>query len=150
MGEIRVRDVLESDAGALARLLHEFNGMKTTAEQVRGRLSRGRGVEYPVIAEVDGEAVGFASLRLVHYLGEDVPFAEISDLFVREPSRRRGVAAALLAELEARARAAGSSGWNVVTGGDNDAAQGLYRRAGFETHAVAMQRWFSDSRPFRS
>lgn len=32
MGEIRVRDLVESDAGALARLLHEFNGMKTTAE----------------------------------------------------------------------------------------------------------------------
>ena len=28
MGEIRVRDVLESDAGAMARLLHEFNGMQ--------------------------------------------------------------------------------------------------------------------------
>lgn len=150
MGEIRVRDVQESDAGAMAQLLQEFSGVKTTAEQVRGRLSRGRGVEYPVIAEVDGEAVGFASLRLVHYLGEDVPFAELSDLFVREPSRRRGVADALLAELETRARAAGSSCWTVVTGGDNDAAQALFRRAGFETYAVAMQRWFSDSRPFRS
>jgi ribosomal protein S18 acetylase RimI-like enzyme len=149
MGGIRVREVRSSDAESLARLLVEFNGMPTTAAQVRGRLERMRGVEFPVLADLDAEPVGFASLRLVHYLGEDVPFAEISDLFVREPARRRGVARALLDELERRARAAEATGWNVVTGEDNEAALALYRASGFETFAVAMQRWFSDFRPFK-
>ncbi|HEY9527629.1 MAG TPA: GNAT family N-acetyltransferase, partial [Anaerolineales bacterium] len=99
-----LRDVHEEDAGAIAQLITEFTHLTTTAAQVRGRLARSQGIEHPILAELDGSVAGFASLRLVNYLGEDAPYAEISELFVSERHRRLGIGRALMAELERRAR----------------------------------------------
>jgi ribosomal protein S18 acetylase RimI-like enzyme len=99
--------------------------------------------------EIDGAVVAFASLRLVHYLGERAPYAEISEMFVTERSRGRGVGRALMAELERRARAAGASSLNVLTAADNKPALGLYRAMGFEEFSVALQKWFTEDRPYR-
>jgi ribosomal protein S18 acetylase RimI-like enzyme len=144
-----VRAVTGADDVALAQLLTEFNGLEATAAQVRERLNKSRGVEYPVVAQVGQEIVGFASLRLLHYLGEDAPYAELSELYVRSGYRRRGVARALVLELEAQARRAGASSWSVLTGDDNTAALALYESLGFRPFSVALQKWFSPDRPYR-
>lgn len=146
---MKIRDVRQEDAGAIARLITEFTGMETTPEDVRGRLERSQGVEHPILAEIDGETAGFASLRLVHYLGEDAPYAEISELFVTQRFRRQGVGRALLAALEVRARAAGATSMAVLTADDNQAALATYRAAGMEQFAVALQKWFTEERPYR-
>ncbi len=93
--------------------------------------------------------VGFASLRLLYYLGEDAPYAEISELFVLEHYRRRGVGRALMAELEARARSAGASSLAVLTAADNAAAAALYRAMGFQAFSVGLQKWLTEDRPYR-
>ncbi len=143
-----VRDVREQDAGAIAGLITEFTGMQTTAEEVQRRLRRSRGIEHPICAELDGEIVGFASLRLVNYLGEDVPYAEISEMFVNERFPRQGVGRALMAELEVRARAAGASSLNVLTDDNNQAAVAIYRAMGFKQFSIALQKWFTEDRPY--
>ena len=102
-----LRDVSEEDAKAIAQLITEFTQLTTTAAQIQQRLARSSGMEHPIVAELDGHVVGFASLRLMHYLGEDAPYAEISELFVSERYRRQGIARALMTELEVRARSAG-------------------------------------------
>jgi ribosomal protein S18 acetylase RimI-like enzyme len=102
-----------------------------------------------VIDIVVAGPAGFASLKLTHCLGEDVPYAEVSELFVAPLLRRRGVGTALLSHLEQRARAAGATGWSVIVDAENAGALGLYRKQGFGTFAIAMQQWFSDARPFR-
>ena len=144
-----VRAVTGADEVALAQLLTEFNGLETTATQVRERLKKSRGVEYPVVAQLGEAIVGFASLRLLHYLGEDAPYAELSELYVRSGYRRQGVARALVLELEAQARSAGASSWSVLTGNDNMAALTLYEALGFRPFSVALQKWFSAERPYR-
>lgn len=144
-----VRSVTETDEASLARLLTEFNGIETTASQVRQRLSKSKGVEYPVVAQLGEEIVGFASLRLVHYLGEDAPYAELSELYVSGDYRRRGVARKLIMELEAQARSAGASSWSVLTSSDNGAALAFYEALGFRQFSVALQKWFSAERPYR-
>jgi ribosomal protein S18 acetylase RimI-like enzyme len=144
-----LRDVREEDAGAIAQLITEFTQLMTTATQVRGRLARSQGIEHPILAELDGSVAGFASLRLVNYLGEDAPYAEISELFVSERYRRLGIARALMAELERRARAAGTSSMAVLTAPDNDTAIALYRAMGFEEFSIALQKWFTEERPYR-
>lgn len=148
-GEVTVRDVGPGDEAELARLLTEFNGLDTTEAPVASRLSRSHGVEIPVLAKRGGRIAGFASLRLLHYLGEEAPWAELSDLYVREEHRRHGVGRALVDELEARARAAGASHWSVVASADNEAALALYRAAGLERHAIALHKWFGNERPYR-
>jgi ribosomal protein S18 acetylase RimI-like enzyme len=144
-----IRDLREEDAGALARLTTEFTGVETTPEEMRERLRRSRGVEHPILAELQGEAAGFASLRLTPYLGEEAPYAEVSEMFVSGRFRRQGVGRALMAELERRARAAGATSLNVLTAPDNEQALALYRAMGFEVFSVALQKWFSQERPYR-
>ena len=144
-----LRDDQSSDAAALAQLITEFTNLPTTASQVHQRLARSQNVEHPIVAELDGQVVGFASLRLVHYLGEDAPYAEISELFVSKPYRRQGIGHALMTELEVRARAAGASSINVLTAPDNDSAAALYRAMGFQEFSIALQKWFTEDRPYR-
>ena len=147
--EVTIRDVHPGDASELAQLLTEFNGLETSEAQVASRLSRSQGVEIPVLAERSGRIAGFASLRLLPYLGEEAPWAELSELYVREEQRRHGVGRALVDELEARARAAGASHWSVVASAGNEAALALYRSAGLERHAIALHKWFGAERPYR-
>ncbi len=144
-----IRDLREEDAGALARLTTEFTGLETTPEEMQERLRRSQGVEHPILAEMEGQVVGFASLRLTPYLGEEAPYAEISEMFVTERARRRGVGRALMAEVERRARAAGATSLNVLTAPDNEQALALYRAMGFELFSLALQKWFSEERPYR-
>ena len=75
-----LRDVHFGDAEALARLITEFTNFSTTPEQIRQRLANSQNIEHPLVAELAGQVVGFASLRLVNYLGEDTPYAEISEV----------------------------------------------------------------------
>jgi ribosomal protein S18 acetylase RimI-like enzyme len=144
-----LRDVSREDAEAIAHLITEFTHLLTTAIEVQQRLERSHGIEHPILAELDGMVVGFASLRLVNYLGEDVPYAEVSELFVSERHRRRGIARALMSELERRARAAGASNLVVLTAADNDTAIALYRDMGFDEFSIALQKWFTEERPYR-
>ena len=55
-----------------------------------------------IVAERDGEVIGFGAL---HVMWQDL--AEVRTLAVAEGSKRQGIGAALLAELESRARALG-------------------------------------------
>lgn len=143
-----LRDVGEGDAEAISQLVTEFTQLTTTAAQIQQRLARSRGIEHPILAELDGSVVGFASLRLLNYLGEEAPYAEISELFVSEHYRRQGIARALMAELEVRARAAGASNLVVLTAANNDPAKTLYRAMGFEEFSIALQKWFVEN-PYR-
>jgi ribosomal protein S18 acetylase RimI-like enzyme len=147
--EIAVRPVGDSDVTALAALLSQSSGVSTSASQARTRLDRSRGVEHPFVAEVSGEVAGFASVRLIPYLGDDRPYAEISELFVNERLRKQGVGAALLAALETHARNAGAMGIAVITDKDNASALALYRSRGLEAFAIALQTWFSQQRPYK-
>lgn len=145
---MQLRDVQSGDAEALAQLITEFTNLLTTPAQIRQRLARSQNVEHPIVAELAGQLVGFASLRLVNYLGEDAPYAEVSELFVSEPNRRQGIARALMAELEARARAAGASSMAVLTAPDNDRAVALYQAMGYQVFSIALQKWFTTDRPY--
>lgn len=144
-----VRDAHEDDAQVLSQLLTEFTHLTVTAAQIHQRLVRSQGVEHPLVAELDGQVVGFASLRLLNYLGEDAPYAEISELFVLERYRRRGIARLLMIEMEVRARAAGASSLAVLTAADNDTAVALYHALGYQAFSIALQKWFTEERPYR-
>jgi len=80
---------------------------------------------YYVAAEEDGVLVGYAGIALA----ED---SEVMTVGVAAASRGRGVGAALLTDLLDRARAARARHVFLEVRSGNDAAQRLYRRAGFE------------------
>lgn len=77
------------------------------------------------VARLNGEAVGCGGVALFD------DFAEVKRMYVREAVRGRGVAQALLHQLEAATRAAGISALRLETGDRQHAAMRLYERAGF-------------------
>ncbi len=144
MGTITVRQATPDDATELARMLDLFDGMGATPEQVAARMRACQHVLTTFIGEVGGQLAGFACLRLVPHLQGDEPYAELTDIYVDAPYRRRGVARALIAQVEAAARTAGASEVVIITGFDNAGAQAAYRASGYADWALAMRKRFPD------
>ncbi|GAB4499964.1 MAG: hypothetical protein OHK0052_15740 [Anaerolineales bacterium] len=133
---IRVRLVSAESAArdleALARLNREFNEVRTSAAQLRQRLAAPNCVEYPFIAEMDDEIVGFGALRMVAQVFYAGLHAELTEFYVAAPYRRRGVGRALLKFAEQLARTHGADEIVLLTGGENTGAQAFYAAAGYE------------------
>ncbi len=144
MATITVRRATPDDATELARMLDLFDGMEATPAQVAARMRACQDVLTTFIGELDGRPVGFACLRLVPHLQGDEPYAELTDIYVDAPVRRQGVGRALVAQIEAAARAAGAGELVIITGFDNEGAQAAYRASGYANWALAMQKRFPD------
>lgn len=140
MATIAVHQATPDDAAELARMLGLFDQLGATPEHVAARMQACRHVLTTFIGAVDGQAAGFACLRLVPHLQGDEPYAELTDIYVDAPFRRSGVARALIAQVEAAARAAGASEVVIITGFDNADAQAAYRASGYVNWALAMQK----------
>jgi len=121
---VTLRPLREGDLDRVMELEAELFGRGAWSREVYlGELALpGR---YYVAAEEDGVLVGYAGIAL----GED---SEVMTVGVAPASRGRGVGAALLADLLERARAARARHVFLEVRAGNDAAQRLYRRAGFE------------------
>jgi GNAT superfamily N-acetyltransferase len=136
---------MPDDATELARMLNIFDQIGATPEQVAARMVACQHVLTTFISDMDGQPVGFACLRLVPHLQGDEPYAELTDIYVDAPLRRQGVARALIAQVEAAARAGGASEVVIITGFDNHGAQAAYRASGYTDWALAMQKRFTDT-----
>ncbi len=82
------------------------------------------------VARAAGELVGCGGVALLD------GFAEVKRMYVRAGARGRGIADALLARLEAEARAAGRTLLRLETGDQQHAAMRFYERAGFRRCGV--------------
>jgi GNAT superfamily N-acetyltransferase len=71
---------------------------------------------------------------------DDVTYAEVSELFVEEDFRRKGVAKALMDHAVAQAKAAGACEIVLMTSFRNHAAQQFYFANGFENYCIALRR----------
>jgi GNAT superfamily N-acetyltransferase len=84
------------------------------------------------LIEKDSEAVGHLIVTLWFSMEYGGLIAFVDDLFVRRPFRRAGLGAAALAEARAFCARLGIRAILVETGHDNEPAQAVYRRSGFE------------------
>ncbi len=140
MEQVTVRQATPDDAAELAVLLDRFDGAGATPAQVAARMQACAPVLTTYVAEIEGTMAGFACLRLVPHLQGDAPYAELTDIYVDEPYRRRGAARALMAHIEGEAQAAGATEVVVITGMENDSAQAAYRAQGYGDWALAMRK----------
>lgn len=137
---VQTRIATPDDAPALARLNTAFNETSDTPEQIAVRLRDPRRVEMPILAEIDGAAVGFAAVRVVPSVFYTEPYAELTELFVEAAYRRQGVARALLAHAEQLAQEAGATQLYLLTGIDNEDAQQFYGAVGYADYALALHK----------
>lgn len=112
-----------------------------TPDQVQRRAIVMRHLETVYVAELGGAVCGFVSLRLTPYLDQDVPYAEITEVYVEPEARRHGVAGALMAFAEAQAVRSGATSVHLVTGADNVDAQAFYKAAGYQDLYVGFEKF---------
>jgi len=136
--KVTTRVATPDDAYELVRLNRAFNGVDEPPERLALRLCDLQRVEIPILAEVDGRVVGFASLRVVLCVFYATPHAELTELFVEPGYRRRGVGRALVAHAERLAREREAEKLVVLTGFTNLEGQAFYRVVGYTDRELAM------------
>lgn len=106
---MRVRPAVREDAELLFGLIRELAEYEKLAGEVRGdpellaETLFDRGGAEALIAEADGDAVGYAIFFATYSTFECRPGIWVEDLFVRPEHRRRGIGRALLARIAASA-----------------------------------------------
>ena len=136
--QITVREATQDDLVALARLNERFNDVKTTAAQIAARLADPQCVEIPIVAEIDNQLVGFAGLRVVPLIFYKGAHAELTELFVEESYRRRGVGGALIRFAEHLAESKGAEELILHTDEENEVARKFYTAVGYEAWEIVM------------
>ena len=136
-----IRPATDDDHDSLQGLWHEFQQELVGPEWwdeswdeawsvLRDRIS---GSGYVLLAEADGEVVGFASG------GERRPrVLYVNDLFVRRAARRQGIAKELLGAVAEIARQSQAEVLMLAVDVDNADARMVYRRLGFGEQAVTL------------
>ena len=139
-----LREATAADAPAIADLLTQL-GYPTTEAQAAARL--GRILPAPdwvtLLVEEDGRVLGFGGLQVSASYEHDTPVARIVAMVVDEAARRKGIGAALVRALEARATDMGA-GKIVVTSASRRAdAHAFYEKLGYERTGLRFGRGLS-------
>ncbi len=134
--EVAVRRATIADVDRVAEmfsLYREFYGQATgvaaAAAFLRERLGRGESIVF--VAELCGDAVGFAQVYPTFGSIELRPAWRLNDLYVHECARGTGVGQALMRAVAEAGMAAGAAWLDLETARDNAVAQRLYEREGY-------------------
>jgi GNAT superfamily N-acetyltransferase len=139
VGQVRVRPATPEDVPQIYAFIVELavyerepDGVTGTPEMVTDALFGPRPSAEALIAEVDGEAVGFAVFHGTFSTWECLPGIWLEDLYVPERHRRAGAGYALLSHLAALALERGCPRleWHALDW--NELALGFYERLGAE------------------
>jgi GNAT superfamily N-acetyltransferase len=125
--------------GELAKYEHLEHELKATEGQLREALFGERPAAEALLAERDGEALGYALFfpTFSSFLASTGVWLE--DLFVRPANRGEGVGKALLSAVAASTRERGGERLEWAALDWNELALGFYRRIGAET----MNEWIT-------
>lgn len=144
---LHVRAASVGDAAVLHRLilgLAENEGLSAfvavTPEGLAGAIAADPPRAFFLLAEDDGQAVGYVSWTRVYGIWRGADYLNLDDLFVVESARGAGVGEALMRAFAAHALEAGLPGrWEVNL--ENHGAQRFYARLGAELEAKKIARW---------
>ena len=92
------------------------------------------------VARHAGKVTAMAALHFTTSTAEGGKAAWLEDCIVRPEYRRKGIGKALLEHVIAQARAEGALRVMLLTDGDNERAQALYRKMGFADSAMLAMR----------
>jgi N-acetylglutamate synthase-like GNAT family acetyltransferase len=128
-----IRDARPEDAQALARLVRQL-GYPTSVEAIAQRVNRlaASNADRLVVAELDEQVVGLASVHVSFSVEYDEPAAKLSAIVVDEGCRRHRIGEALVRAMENEARERGCCLIFLTTAEHRADAHEFYRRLGFE------------------
>ncbi len=134
--EISIHRAAIEDAAAILKLNEAFDDVRATAAHIE----RCADFETPFIATTEGRVVGFACLRLLPSICDEVPYAELTELIVDPQCRRQGVGRALVRHIESEARAKGAARISLMCSWLNTDAHNFYHTLGYRLYTINMQR----------
>ena len=117
-----LRDMTEADLGGVLKIEHEVHAYPWTLGNFNDAL---RSKYLCMVYESDGSILGYAVLMLA------IDEAELLDIAVDSKHQRQGLGRQLLEEMMALARRRDMVRMVLEVRASNDAAIGLYRKAGF-------------------
>lgn len=126
---INIRLARKDDAESLAKLNEEFNGVGVSLKHVTESIITGN--ELIAIAEYNDSIVGFACAQSYTSFCYNYVQGEITEMYVREPYRRKGIAKSLIAFLEERLKLQDVKTVKILTGISNEPAKRLYHSSGY-------------------
>lgn len=97
-----------------------------------------------LVAEMDGEVVGFVDVEFRTRLNFEQPQAWIPDLVVAETARSRGAGRALLARAEEESRERGCWGMSLESATWRTRAHAFYLREGWQDTGKAFSKALGD------
>jgi GNAT superfamily N-acetyltransferase len=139
MTTVTVRLAIPEDAMAIHRLNIAFNDARATPEYIAESIRLRAQVEQLFVAELAGEVMGMAALRLLPCALDPEPYAELTELYVAEDARRRGVGQALVRAVEAAARAGGAHRLVLLTAWRNGTVHRFYHALEYQLYCITMQ-----------
>ena len=137
---MNIRLAAEGDAAMLMHLNRAFNEVDEVPEEtVVNRLINGS--EIVAVAQDEGRLTGFCCAQVHHSFCYAAPCAEITEMYVEQGARRKGVGRALLAFMTAHLKDVhGVQEIHLLTGCENEAAKALYAVMGFEEKSETYMR----------
>jgi ribosomal protein S18 acetylase RimI-like enzyme len=143
---MNIRPATKADLKAIQALWEEMEEeiggppwVRETWEEERVDVERRLRDAVILLAEEDGEAVGYAALDY-----RDARIAELQSIHVRPAARRRGIARALLVAASAAARSGGYDHLMLDVLASNLAARALYERLGFAEYQLRLSTSLDD------
>ena len=142
---ITVRQIKPSDRDAWQALylaylkFYESEPIETSTELVWARLTAEAPIIQGLVAEVDGQVVGFAHFHYQLTTWSHTGHCYLEDLFVHEDSRGQGVARALIEAVRARAVERGYSELFWITRSTNKTARTLYDKVATATDFIRYE-----------
>ncbi|MFC9708152.1 GNAT family N-acetyltransferase [Paenibacillus sp. NPDC056933] len=136
---IDIRWANTNDADALLKLNEAFNGVGTSIEEVKDSLALSD--ELIALAVIGGQAVGFACAQYFKSFCYRGLHGEITEMYITEVARRRGLATLLIAFIEDELRARGVTSVKILTGQRNEMAIQTYEKSNYtKTEEVLLQK----------
>jgi GNAT superfamily N-acetyltransferase len=136
---VHVRWANENDAEELLKLNDAFNGVGTTMEEVKESLAVSN--ELIALAVIDRQVIGFACAQFFKSFCYRGLQGEITEMYIAEAFRRRGLATLLIAFIEEGLRERGVTSIKILTGQRNEMAIKTYLKSNYaRTEEVLLQK----------
>lgn len=130
--QLTIRTATEDDAERLAALLTD-EGYPAGPSDIARRIARfAAPASRVLVAEQQGEVLGFVAFHLVPRFETEDWFARIITVVVDPGARGRGVAKALLGDVERVAREEGATFLEVTSGHHRPEARALFESVGYD------------------
>lgn len=130
---IIIRDIQSRDYPTVMMLCNTEFGNNLNIEVFTRRIGRmNADPNYKtIVAELDGETVGFLTALQAMDLVSEVGYLKINGLAVKKELRSLGIGKQLIDHIEAYAAGRGLSGLNLCSGFKRERAHAFYEREGF-------------------